>query len=96
MDKRSQSLNKPSYLKQFDPAIQKHHETLNNKLKDKAMLTSKPISKDCYDSIKESVTFLILQLLQEHQNELKCIRSAIQAGRLDIVMKELNKVIGDK
>lgn len=60
------------------------------------MLTSKPISKDCYDSIKESVTFLILQLLQEHQNELKCIRAAIQAGRLDIVMKELNKVIGDK
>lgn len=81
-----------STIIQFDPQIEKHRKTIAKKLKPDMIVPKKhKLKPDCLESIKENVTFLVLALLQDHQNELKCIRSDLQRGRLDIVMMGLNK-----
>jgi hypothetical protein len=85
-------MKEPEYLNGLDEAVKQHHPLLQKRLKKQSLLLGrKKIEEDKYEAIKDSVTFLILQLLQDHQNELKSIRDDISRGRLDLVIMGLNK-----
>lgn len=84
---------RPPYLKKLDPAIRRQYSILLKQFKDMTILTDSQftLKPKEWEKIKDSTIFLMLWLLQDHQNELKEIRRTLNAGRLDIAMAGLEK-----
>jgi hypothetical protein len=79
-------------IKGFDKEIEQQRIVINKKFKPNMVIPKEcKIDKEHVSSIKENITFLLLALLQDHQNELKSIREDLKRGRLDIVMMGLNR-----
>lgn len=84
---------RPPYLKKLDLATRRQYNILRRQFKDQTILTDGKFKlKDKeWEQIKDSTIFLILWLLQDHQNEMKEIQRTINAGRLDIAQAGLEK-----